>query len=326
MFVGDMLFYSFIALFFMAQSGLFDFGTLFGFGSGADAVADTVQGNPQGMGPMDPSDALDDTSDLAPLGDYVAADYSAVRLGTTGADSVVASSADTALAYFMWAGGDTLIATSGDDYADGGDGDDVLTLRDGDDIAHGGAGDDVIRGGEGDDRLYGEDGDDIIEGHGDDDTIFGGLGNDRIEGGYGDDNIFGGAGDDVLSGDSFSAAVIGRGADTLDGGEGNDRLWLGDGDVGTGGAGEDTFDIYEVTDPDRDAARITDFDKATDSLQVHYIPDTDPGTGDALPPTISVNWDGDNENMRIEVNGRLVATLDGEHDITEDDVELIAQE
>ena len=326
MFIGDMLFYSFIALFFMAQSGLFDLGALFGFASGPDDSASTADQDAQTIVPVDFPDTADDTSDVVPLADYVAADYADVRLGTTGADKVAATSTDTALAYFMRAGGDTLIATSGDDYADGGAGNDVLTLRDGDDIAHGGAGDDVIRGGLGNDTLYGEDGNDIIEGHGDDDTIFGGLGNDRIEGGYGDDNIFGGAGDDVLSGDGFSAAEIGRGADTLDGGEGNDTLWLGDGDVGTGGAGEDSFDIYEVTDPDMDAARITDFDKSTDSLQVHYIPETDPDTGDALPPTISVSWDGDNENMRIEVNGRLMATLDGEHDITEDDVELIAQE
>jgi Ca2+-binding RTX toxin-like protein len=254
---------------------------------------------------------------------YVAADYSARVNGSEGDDSAVAGADDSGVAYFLGGGNDTLIATDGDDYADGGDGNDTLTLLDGDDTVAGGGGDDTIRGGEGDDALWGQDGNDTIEGHGGDDLIQGGSGDDTIEGGYGDDTIYGGDGNDTISTDTLtSPSQMGRGLDIVDGGAGDDNIFLGDGDVATGGEGADVFTVYDVVSPDAPPAHITDFDASSDALHIQYFGRDDPGTGDPIDPGLAVAYDADADTTSVSLFGARIATLDGDAGITEAAVTL----
>ncbi len=127
------------------------------------------------------------------------------------------------------------------------------------------------------DRLNGTYRSEQIEGQGGDDRIFGRDGNDVISGGRGDDRIEGGNGNDNLSGD--------EGNDFLLGGNGNDYLtgFGGGTDILVGGAGRDTFAIfdYEVTnlpgqslDTYRGSIRgiktVADFKSGTDKIEIDY--------------------------------------------------------
>ncbi|MBV7410149.1 hypothetical protein [Maritimibacter sp. DP1N21-5] len=100
--------------------------------------------------------------------------------------------------------------------------------------------------------------------------------------------------------------------------EGHESVWLDDIDLGAGGTEQVRVDIYDVTDTG--AARIMDFDAETDTLQIHYLPKRDPDTGDAMPPSVWVRYDEAVDAICVKVDGVLVATLDGDHDITADDV------
>jgi Ca2+-binding RTX toxin-like protein len=104
-------------------------------------------------------------------------------------------------------------------------GNDTIILSSGADWANGLGGNDTIRGGAGKDTLYGGSGNDRIFGGSDSDQIRGGGGADLLNGGGGMDRLVGGNGDDTLLG--------GLGTDVLEGGRGNDRL--------TGGGGADSF-------------------------------------------------------------------------------------
>jgi len=59
--------------------------------------------------------------------------------------------------------------------------------------------------------------------------------------------------------------------DFLNGGAGDDRLVAGSGDYLTGGEGADRFQLGDWLE-EGDSARITDFDKAEDSIEVVYDP------------------------------------------------------
>ncbi|PJE38752.1 hypothetical protein CVM52_01100 [Pseudooceanicola lipolyticus] len=121
-------------------------------------------------------------------------------------------------------------------------------------------------------NLVGSAGNDTLSG-GSDNTanmIDGGAGNDRISGGKGDDTLSGGLGKDRLDGrasgddrmnggDGADVLLAKDGLDRMFGDGGNDTLIFGAGDgdaadIGTGGAGSDTFVIRKGSD-----AEITDF-------------------------------------------------------------------
>ena len=121
-------------------------------------------------------------------------------------------------------------------------------------------------------NLVGSAGNDTLSG-GSDNTanmIDGGAGNDRISGGKGDDTLSGGLGKDRLDGrasgddrmnggDGADVLLAKDGFDRMYGDGGNDTLIFGAGDgdaadIGTGGAGSDTFVIRKGAD-----AEITDF-------------------------------------------------------------------
>lgn len=114
---------------------------------------------------------------------------------------------------------------------------------------------------------------DTITGSDFNDTIYGNLGGDNLKGGDGTDILIGGEGSDRLydADDQYS--------DTLIGGLGNDIIYLR-GDVGTGGAGSDTFIILDnawnsqITDfnPDEDRIFFGDVSAvdALDDLTLQY--------------------------------------------------------
>ena len=90
------------------------------------------------------------------------------------------------------------------------------------------------------------------------DTLSGGAAADRLTGNAFANKLFGNAGNDKLAG--------GAGNDTLDGGAGKDVL--------SGGAGRDTF-VFKAHRPgSAHADKITDYNKAQDSIQLDnkYMP------------------------------------------------------
>jgi Ca2+-binding RTX toxin-like protein len=65
---------------------------------------------------------------------------------------------------FAYAGHDTLMGQSGDDFLYGGKDNDIINGKDGHDDLYGGEGDDILNGGPGDDNLYGNEGNDTLTG------------------------------------------------------------------------------------------------------------------------------------------------------------------
>ncbi|HEX9857023.1 MAG TPA: hypothetical protein VGA75_01615 [Paracoccaceae bacterium] len=252
--------------------------------------------------------------------------------GTEGHDTLSAAEAEEDLAWFLSGGSDLLIASDGSDRAEGGAGNDDLRMRGGDDIALGGDGDDDIDGGIGFDQLDGQSGNDMLDGNGGQDTLHGGAGNDTVLGGSGADLLHGGAGDDVLSGlaqglSTGQHATTSDGADTLYGGEGDDTLLLGPGDIGTGGAGNDLFQLDHRRDDLDEVSQITDFTE-DDMLEIHYETQRD-ADGNPVDPTITVETSetGDGGIIgRILFNGTLLAEVTGEQPLTADLILLVPED
>lgn len=261
-----MMFFSLFATVFAMSVGLFEFS--------ADSDAEDEDAGPE----------------------FEPENYTDLFIGTPGDDAMTAQNYEADLAYMLAEGSDTLVASEGDDLADGGAGNDVLILSNGDDMALGGDGEDVLSGGAGDDELHGQGGDDDIEGNGGDDLLYGGSGDDLLDGGQGDDILFGGLGDDVLI--------------------------LGEGDLATGGEGMDEFHVYEIDSPEAPPADITDFAAGTDAIHVHYYPVTDPETGAPAMPEIDVSFDDEADATVVTLNGQQIATLAGDAGITVADVVL----
>ncbi len=281
-----------------------------------------------GLIDLDMGAGTDDAADTgeAPNDDplYDPANYAGETAGTDGNDSVDGASNPLDHAYFLLEGNDELNATFGDDYANGGTGDDVLEMRPGNDIALGGAGDDTIDGGLGDDTLFGGDGNDAITGNKDDDLIFGEAGADLLEGSGGADTLDGGAGNDTLYGNlSGDAGNTADGPDSLDGGDDDDELHLGAGDSGTGGAGADTFNLYDIGDTGN-LIQVNDFDPGEDVISVYYTPMTDPVSGDPISPSLTVTDNDDGTASTLSLNGIDIATIAGGQGLNPDEIVLIA--
>ena len=163
---------------------------------------------------------------------------------------------------FLSLGLGALFMGGSDDDADDGaingtDGDDELTGTGGDDILNGLGGNDTLRGGAGDDTLNGGDGNDYLSSGVDyslgspqyvADELNGGNGDDRL---YGAGTLSGGAGNDILL-----TAANALAASTLTGGAGVDQFTIGAGV-------EHGMESYETP-------TITDFDPATESIEVSH--------------------------------------------------------
>jgi Ca2+-binding RTX toxin-like protein len=163
---------------------------------------------------------------------------------------------------FGLGGDDTLNGAGGADAMNGGAGNDIYVVDSAGDTVIDDAGEpgiDEVRAlvnftlGDGLDNLslsgatvgrtgVGNDLANIMGGSNHNDILLGLAGNDELSGANGSDQIEGGDDDDVLLG--------GAGADDLDGGEGNDWLDGGEGaaDTMAGGAGHDTYVVWEALD------------------------------------------------------------------------------
>jgi Ca2+-binding RTX toxin-like protein len=220
-------------------------------------IGSILNGGTNGYGPGDGDDLL--------IGSSNGRD---TMQGGEGSDLVFAGGgndrfADSYWAYFapdtiyMEEGNDSVSASHGDDFIDGGDGNDNLNGNGGDDVIYGGAGDDRLEGDgvlfaaidpgnggpltfvaitPGDDTLYGEEGDDTLLGGGGNDSLIGDVGNDALRGGSGDDWLDGGPGDDSLQGGSGGdtyAFNVGDGVDAIvdfdEGLPGPDAVFFGEG-------------------------------------------------------------------------------------------------
>lgn len=160
-----------------------------------------------------------------------------------------------------------------------------------------------------------------------DSTLNGGDGNDFLVGGDGAQSIHGGAGSDTIHGNdnsyhsNHSASVfeyIDQNRDTLDGGTGEDRIYASGGDLVTGGEGADSFWAYVNPDSTLGGTVITDFDPATESVQVSIaggavLPEDSVAHGPSYDlrgrVTLSETADG---GSSVQVDGHKVLNLQGQ--------------
>ncbi len=261
-------------------------------------------------------DAGNDTeNDLDPLFD--ASLYTQRIDGTPGDDVIGTEVGQSAQAYFLQAGDDTLQATPGNDFIDLGDGNDFAEALEGDDIVQGRGGDDRIFAGRGNDQIFGGMGNDLLEGSLGDDVITGGAGNDQLSGGRDDDRLLGGDGDDILSGDRFDqTGGAERGTDALFGEAGDDTLWLVGNDSGTGGEGADLFRVFDSETPNA-LVTIEDFDAADDQIEVIYVPES----GEPAPE-LTVRVPTDTTDAVVALDGVDVATVKGAVGLSVEDISL----
>ncbi|MGQ0565479.1 MAG: calcium-binding protein [Gemmobacter sp.] len=220
---------------------------------------------------------------------------------------------------------------------------DILAGEGGNDVLIGGNHGDILLGGSGNDTLSGgSDGDALVGGAGND-SLNGGDGDDDLFASSGADTLSGGAGNDILLGidltgdltaenavspvaDAIEDILVARyGADAaaehlprverslfsasgdtsrdlLDGGDGDDAVIGDDGDRMAGGAGIDSFGVY-VTGA-MTAAVITDFDPATESLQLLVQP------GDGGTITLMDFQTGESaQNVAVILDSQIIAFL-----------------
>ena len=200
---------------------------------------------------------------------------------------------------------------------------------------------DVLAGTDAGEAITGEQGDDQIGGYGGNDLLFGGQGHALIRAGDGNDLVFSEFEDDMLHGET--------GLDTLHGGDGNDVLNVivrapfgggtidhDEGDLLNGGTGGHTVivgnDDIDNTGHGADQimlgdwimeghpSEVLDYTAGKDSLMLVWD-DLEEGTTE---PEVEVASDPyDSEVMHIVMNGRSVAEIYGDANLTVQDVTLI---
>ena len=166
-------------------------------------------------------------------------------------------------------GGDDVVDLTGpsNDIIFGGDGNDNVSPGDGDDQGFLGRGDDFFGDiGERNDPNYG--GDDLVRGKG---------GNDTLTSLGGQDTLFDDTGNDVINTNDFLPQFDGVQArpDIGFGGLGDDQMLFDDGDTVSGGEGVDAFQL-QVASTKSTAVTITDFDPATEALQINISDGSNP--------------------------------------------------
>jgi Ca2+-binding RTX toxin-like protein len=126
--------------------------------------------------------------------------------------------------------------------------------------------------------------------------------------------VDGNNGDDWLSG--LNGEVDDFNTDFLNGGAGNDVLALGAGDYGTGGSGEDSFELHE-SDGETGLTQITDYDETLDQLVVHYDQTLHPD------PVLSLTTDESGTQSTLFLDGTAIAIVNG-GPVQVQDIRLVA--
>jgi Ca2+-binding RTX toxin-like protein len=228
------------------------------------------------------NDTSDGTGDDNPTYDFA-------QNGTAGNDTVSAQNENTK--FTLGAGDDLLFGSAGNDFGLLGDGADTASMGAGDDLAYGGAGADSIWGGMGDDTIFGDAGNDTLSGLL---PLYGGL--DTASAPDGQDQLFGGAG--------------------------SDHLILGRGDLGTGGAGNDIFDLDMRWNDGDDRILVQDFQAGADRLNIIY-PRAFDTAGAPITPNLTIDLSANGQSSLIRLDGRVVATLAGVTNLTASDITLV---
>ncbi|WP_211331622.1 calcium-binding protein [Pacificibacter maritimus] len=196
----------------------------------------------------------------------------------------------------------TIEATSSVHRITGTDGADAVGLGDAAAIVDAGAGDDQVFSGDGTAILSGGAGNDLLVGGND-------TGSDYL--------LNGGEGNDTLAaGEAAAFMVGGEGTDTLVGGAGDDTLVLDSFDVAEGGAGVDTFWVYDTSDSGTDFAQITDFQQGQDMLHVSMPASSELSSGVDVQVTLAE----DGVSSQVTVNGETIALLHGVSNIVASDI------
>lgn len=81
-------------------------------------------------------------------------------------------------------------------------------------------------------------------------------------------------------------------------------------------------DVFDLSDPEAEAAYLDDFDGARDGIRIEYVPEVDPETGEDIVPDVAVSYDADADMTTISLDGVPVAEMDGDAGITARDVDL----
>ncbi len=215
--------------------------------------------------------------------------YDFAQNGTAGNDTVSAQNENTK--FTLGAGDDLLLGSAGDDLGLLGSGNDTASMGSGDDLAYGGAGDDSIWGALGDDTIFGEEGDDTLSGLS---PLYGGL----------------------------NTATAPDGQDQLFGGAGNDHLILGRGDQGTGGAGNDVFDLDMRWNDGDERILVQDLQRGADRLNIIY-PREFNSAGAPITPNLTIDLSANGQSSVIRLDGSVVATLAGVTNLTSSDITLV---
>lgn len=171
----------------------------------------------------------------------------------------------------------TIQGRGGDDMVDlTGPSNDIILGGDGDDNVSPGDGDDEVFLGRGDD-FFGDIGGRNDPDYGGDDLVRGQAGNDTLISVGGQDTLFGDTGNDVINTNDFLPQFDGVQArpDMGFGGLGDDQMLFDDGDTVSGGEGVDEFQL-QVASTKATAVTITDFDPATEALQINISDGSNP--------------------------------------------------
>ena len=127
----------------------------------------------------------------------------------------------------------TIVASAGQTFLNGTNGNDVIATTQGPIEIHAKKGNDTICTGDGNDRVFGDDGNDWIDAGNGKNYVKGGDQNDTITAGSGDDQVKAGSGTDTVN--------AGDGRNKVEGEAGNDSLTTGAGnDEVNGGSGTDS--------------------------------------------------------------------------------------
>lgn len=76
-------------------------------------------------------------------------------------------------------------------------------------------------------------------------------------------------------------------------------------------APDNIFVDFDVAETGEELTLITDFDLAFDQLELQYNPAQDPETGAEIPVALTISYDGDADQTRLNFNGAPVAALPG---------------
>jgi hypothetical protein len=276
-------------------------GDIIGEAKGGKIIVDSQQAHPgghlddRGLGAISYEDAAFDLTDVnSGEGDhYIVVENGAARIVTGGGHDVVDAHGMTA-GVIRAGSGDLVIGS--DVVFDGPPG--LAVVVDGAEFLGGTAAEFAVAIGDSA-KMSGGGGNDILHSY---------IGDAFLDGGDGNDTLLGNASESRFDQSSRASSVetmSNDSSDTLVGGDGDDFLELSRGDIGTGGTGEDRFEVFSAENVEYEPATITDFSPPEDILMIQ-VGDGDPWN--YLDPS----YDLAGRVSSLEENGTTFVVFDDE--------------